>query len=122
MGTRFTATEQSFAPVLREMAKRGLLYVDDGSSPRSLATQIAGANNLPFAKASVVIDAVQSQAEIDRALTKLEELARENGVAVGVASALPLAIERVARWAKSAASRGLQLVPISAAAVKVKSS
>ena len=42
------------APVLREAAKRGLIYLDDGSSPRSLAGQIAGANNLPFAKADVV--------------------------------------------------------------------
>jgi polysaccharide deacetylase 2 family uncharacterized protein YibQ len=48
MGGRFTSTEQALAPVLREAAKRGLIYVDDGSSPRSLAPQIAGANNLPF--------------------------------------------------------------------------
>ncbi len=57
MGARFTASEQALAPVLREAAKRGLIYLDDGSSPRSLASQIAGANNLPFAKADVVIDA-----------------------------------------------------------------
>ncbi len=50
-GARFTASEQSFAPVLRETAKRGLIYVDDGSNPRSVAGRIAGANNLPFAKA-----------------------------------------------------------------------
>ena len=54
MGARFTATEQALAPVLKEAAQRGLIYVDDGSSPRSLAGQIAGANNLPFAKAEVV--------------------------------------------------------------------
>ena len=54
MGARFTASEQALAPVLREAAKRGLIYFDDGSSPRSLAGQIAGANNLPFAKADVV--------------------------------------------------------------------
>ena len=53
MGARFTASEQALAPVLRETAKRGLIYFDDGSSPRSLAGQIAGANNLAFAKADV---------------------------------------------------------------------
>ena len=53
MGGRFTASEPSFAPVLRETAKRGLIFVDDGANPRSLAGRIAGANNLPFAKADV---------------------------------------------------------------------
>ncbi len=122
MGARFTTTEAALAPVLREVAKRGLLYLDDGSSPRSLASQIAGANNLPFAKANIVLDAVPTKAEIDRALARLEKAARESGVAVGVATALPVSINLSAQWAKNAESRGLLLVPISAAAVKPKSS
>ena len=32
MGARFTASEQALSPVLRETAKRGLIYFDDGSS------------------------------------------------------------------------------------------
>jgi polysaccharide deacetylase 2 family uncharacterized protein YibQ len=122
MGARFTATEQALGPVLREIGKRGLIYVDDGSSPRSLASQIAGANSIPFAKADLVVDAVPTPAEIDRALTRLETVARERGVAVGVASALPATIERLARWAKLAESRGVVLVPISAVAAKPKQS
>jgi polysaccharide deacetylase 2 family uncharacterized protein YibQ len=122
MGARFTATEQAFAPVLREAAKRGLIYMDDGSSPRSIAGQIAGANNLPFAKADVVLDAVPTPAEIDRALSRLEAVARDRGLAVGMASALPISIERLAAWAKSAEGRGITLVPVSAIAVKAKSS
>ena len=102
MGARFTATEQALAPVLKETGKRGLIYFDDGSSPRSLAGQIAGANNLPFAKAEIVLDAVPTPAHIDRALTRLEAMARERGVAVGVASAVPASIERIAQWAKAA--------------------
>jgi uncharacterized protein len=122
MGARFTASEQAMAPVLREVARRGLIYVDDGSSPRSVANQIAGANNLPFAKTDVVIDAVSSPAEIDKSLARLETLARDRGIAVGYASALPVTIERIAAWAKAAQSRGIVLAPVSAAAVKTKSS
>ena len=33
MGARFTASEQGLAPVLRDVAKRGLIYVDDGVFP-----------------------------------------------------------------------------------------
>jgi polysaccharide deacetylase 2 family uncharacterized protein YibQ len=120
MGSRFTASDAAFAPVLREVSKRGLMYLDDGTSPRSLAGQIAGANNLPFAKASIVIDAVPTPNEIDRALARLESMARDGGVAVGVASALPVSLARIAKWAKSAESHGFLLVPISAAVARPK--
>jgi polysaccharide deacetylase 2 family uncharacterized protein YibQ len=122
MGGRFTATESALAPVLREAAKRGLIYVEDGTSPRSFAGQIAGANNLPYAKADLTIDAVPTSAEIDHALARLEKMAREHGVAVGMANALPASIERIAVWAKGAESRGILLVPISAAAARGKAS
>ena len=100
MGARFTSTEQALAPILREAAKRGLIYVDDGLSPRSLAPQIAGANNLPFAKAEIILDAVPSASHIDGALARLEAVARERGSVVGIASAAPASIERIALWAK----------------------
>jgi polysaccharide deacetylase 2 family uncharacterized protein YibQ len=122
MGARFTSTEQGLGPVMKEIDKRGLIYFDDGSSPRSLAGQIASANNLPFAKADIVLDTVTTPTHIDRALTRLEAAARANGIAVGVASALPGSIERIAQWAKTAESRGVVLVPISALAIKPKSS
>lgn len=122
MGARFTASEQSFAPILRETAKRGLIFVDDGANPRSVAARVAGASNLPFAKADMILDTVPTAAEIDHALGRLEMAARERGVAVGMASALPVSIERIAKWAKAAESRGLQLVPITVVALKAKQS
>jgi uncharacterized protein len=122
MGARFTANEPAIAPVLSDIAKRGLIYFDDGSSLRSLAIQLSGANNGAFAKANVVLDAVPVAAEIDNALSRLEMLARQGGVGIGVVSALPVSIERVSQWAKAAESRGLALVPISAVATRPKSS
>jgi uncharacterized protein len=122
MGGRFTASDDAFAPVLREAAKRGLIFVDDGSNPRSVAGRIAGANNLPFAKADVILDSVPTPDEIDHALDRLEMAAREHHAAVGIASALPVSIARIAKWAKAAASRGVLLVPITAVALKDKQS
>ncbi len=122
MGARFTAAEQALTPVMRDAGKRGLIYVDDGTSTRSLTSQVAGASNMPFAKATIVLDAVPTPIEIDNALTRLEALARERGVAIGVATALPASIDRIAQWAKGAEGRGVVLVPISAVASKPKSS
>lgn len=122
MGARFTSSEQALAPVLREGGKRGLIYLDDGSSPRSLAGQIASNNNLTFAKSEISLDAVPNPVNIDRALNRLEAMARERGTAVGVATALPASIDRISKWAKGLETRGIMLVPISMIANKPKSS
>jgi polysaccharide deacetylase 2 family uncharacterized protein YibQ len=122
MGGRFTASEIGMAPVLREAATRGLIYFDDGSSARSLASQIAGANNVAFAKADLIIDQVPTPADVDRALGRLESIARARGTAVGFAGALPVSIDRLSRWIKAAESRGIQLVPITAVVSRAKSS
>jgi uncharacterized protein len=64
---------------------------------------------------------VPAAAEIDSALTRLETTARSRGFAVGSASALPVTIDRIAQWVKSADARGITLVPISAIARQAKS-
>jgi polysaccharide deacetylase 2 family uncharacterized protein YibQ len=122
MGGKFTASEPSLSPILTETGKRGLIYVDDGASTRSIAGQIAGSQNLPFAKADIVLDAVPSPEEIDHALARLELSAREHGSAVGLANALPATVARIAAWAKAVENRGFVLVPITMVAVKAKSS
>jgi polysaccharide deacetylase 2 family uncharacterized protein YibQ len=121
MGARFTATDAVMQPIIREAAKRGLGYLDDGSTPRSVAPALAAGQAMPFAKADFTIDAVPTSAEIDRTLIKLETLAKERGLAVGVASALPVSIERIAAWIKTLDSRGIMLVPLTTAMLKSKS-
>jgi uncharacterized protein len=77
---------------------------------------------VPFAKSDLSIDAVPSSAEIDRALTRLEDIARERGYAVGAASALPVSIDRIAAWSKGLEGRGVLLVPLTTTMLKSKSS
>jgi uncharacterized protein len=122
MGGRFTSTEPAMSPIIREIGQRGLLYMDDGSSGRSLAPQLAMVGGVASARTEVVIDAVQRGQEIDAALARLEKIAKEKGVAIGFGSALPVTVERIARWAKAAEGRGIVLVPISSVAVLPKRS
>jgi polysaccharide deacetylase 2 family uncharacterized protein YibQ len=122
MGARFTTSEKALAPVLADIAKRGLLFVDDGSSTRSVAGHLATVSGVPFAKAELVLDTVPTPNEIDRALRRLETVAQKNGIAVATISALPVSIDRVVRWAKGAEGRGYVLVPITVAALKSRSS
>jgi hypothetical protein len=122
MGGRFVVADAVMQPIVREAAKRGLGYFDDGSSPRSVAASIAGAQAMPFAKGDVTIDTVPTAVEIDHALANLENLAKERGTAVGVASALPISIERIGVWTKGLESHGIMLVPLTTAMLKSKSS
>jgi polysaccharide deacetylase 2 family uncharacterized protein YibQ len=122
MGARFVASDAVMQPIVREAAKRGLGYLDDGSAPRSVAASLAAAQSMPFAKADVSIDAVPTAVEIDRSLAKLESLAKEHGTAVGIASALPISIERIAVWIKGLEGHGIMLVPLTTAMLKSKSS
>jgi polysaccharide deacetylase 2 family uncharacterized protein YibQ len=121
MGARFVVTDAVMQPIVREAAKRGLGYLDDGSAPRSVAPSLAAGQAMPFAKADLSIDAVPTALEIDRALAKLENLAKERGTAVGIASALPISIERIGVWIKALEGHGIMLVPLTTAMLKSKS-
>jgi hypothetical protein len=121
MGGRFVVSDAVMQPIVREAAKRGLGYLDDGASPRSVAPSLAANQAMPFAKADFSVDAVPTAVEIDRSLAKLENLARERGSAVGIASALPISIERIGAWTKTLESRGILLVPLTTAMLKPKS-
>ncbi len=99
--------------MLHEIAERGLYYFDDGSAPQSLALTLAANFGLAATKADLVIDATPEGE--DAALLKLEAIARDKGIAIGMASALPGSLDEIRRFAQKAQARGLVLVPLSAA-------
>src|SRR6202012_1732668 len=122
MGARFVAPDVAMAAVIREAAKRGLGYFDDGSGPRSVAGALAASQAMPFARGDVAIDAGPTSGGIDHALPKLETMAKERGIAIGPAAALPVSIERISAWTRGLESRGVLLVPLTTAILKSKSS
>lgn len=121
LGGKFTADAGALAPVLREIGERGLVYVDDGTSTRSLAKTLGFEARVPVVTSDVVIDAVQRPDAIDKALARLETAAWANGTAVGSATGLPLSLDRIARWTRGLQARGIALVPLSATALRPQS-
>jgi uncharacterized protein len=114
MGAKFTATPESLRNILAEFSKRGLIYIDNGTSQRSKAKQLGRVVGLGVSTADLLIDANPSEAAIDNALSQLENIARRKGVAIGYASGLPISIKRITEWSKSLESRGIVLVPVTA--------
>jgi polysaccharide deacetylase 2 family uncharacterized protein YibQ len=113
LGARFTGDEDALGPLIAEVGERGLLYFDDGSSGASRADQLAKGMT-PFIRADSVIDADTEAKAIDARLAEIEALAKRRGFAVASASAFPISIERIADFARNAADRGIEIVPLSA--------
>ena len=88
MGARFTGETPALTPVLADVGQRGLLYLDDGSSPRSLRGRWPPAAT-PFLRADLVLDADLTPAAIDDRLDQLRAIARERGYAIATATAFP---------------------------------
>ena len=114
MGARFTASAGDFEPLMEEIGTRGLGYLDDGSSNRSVAPQLSGRDKVPFGRGDEEIDINPSRGAIMDKLADLEAKAADRGYAIGIASALPVTIDAITDWAEGLKSRGALLVPVSA--------
>jgi len=121
LGAQFASNNDAISPVLKELGKRGLIYVDDGSKGLSRATQLAGILGLNARSAVVSLDGDGSPASVLAALRKLEAQARHSGIAIATGSGLPATIEAIDQWAQGLAGRNILLVPVSAAFVARRS-
>ncbi len=116
LGGRFLANPGAMEPVLRDIGKRGLLFLDDGSSAQSKSGTIAKTLEVPHAFADVQLDGELQQDAIMRKLDELERIARRNGSAIGVASAFDESVDAISKWSEEAAMRGIEIVAVSALA------
>ena len=114
MGARLLGAEDALRPVMKEVASRGLVYLEDASVNLTLSPKVAQDLRLPLQRAIMVIDANPTAPAISAALAKLEKEAARNGSAIATGSGLDVTIETVAEWAKTLQERGILLVPVSA--------
>ncbi len=108
LGERYTGMAEPFGTVARELARRGLLFVDARVGSKAFAG-VAGRS------ADLVLDDPPARAEIEARLANLERLAREQGSALAVAELpRPVVLEAIVSWARGLEARGLVLAPVSA--------
>lgn len=116
MGGRFLADADALEPVMRDIAGRGLLFLDDGSSAQSLSGTIAGAIEAPHAFADLQLDGELAREAILRKLDELERIARRNGTAIGIASAFDESVDAIREWCEEAGGRGIEIVGVASLA------
>jgi len=115
MGAKFLTDVAALRPVLAEMKKRGLIFLDDGTANRSMSAQIGKIIGLPVEAGARVIDADPAEQSIEQALADLEAEAKASGLAIGTGTGLDVTIDAVDEWSRSLAEKGILLVPVSAA-------
>jgi uncharacterized protein len=113
-GGRFLSDAGSLEPMMTYLARRGLLFYDNGLAAHSAGPDVASRTGTAFAQADSTIDKIQTAMEIDRRLSSLETIARTRGTASGSGFLHPVTIERVKSWAAGLGGRGFVLVPASA--------
>ncbi|WP_223385618.1 divergent polysaccharide deacetylase family protein [Oricola cellulosilytica] len=116
LGGRFANDDGAITPVLREVADRGLLYLNDGTAGGERLRELAAAHDVPYVAGHVILDASRDPAAISAQLKQLEQTASTTGFAVGSGSAFETTVEIVASWANGAKKRGFELVGVSALA------
>jgi uncharacterized protein len=108
-GERLSGIPELFDPVLKEVAARGLLFVDARTSQKVLPDAWNRSTDV------VLDEDPLDAATLDQRLDLLTHLALVKGSALGVASApRPVTVERIAAWANTLGSKGLALAPVSA--------
>ena len=114
-GSRFAVSREQMRPILATLKSRGLVYLDNRPTERSVAANLAGEIGLPRAVNNRLLDELQaSRVAIDARLAQIERIALTEGYAVAMARPFPVTLERLAEWLRDLDERGFALAPLTA--------
>jgi len=114
MGSSLASKPRVLNPILAEIKSRGLMLVDTREAPIDVPENIAKEIGLTVASSSLLIDDELSVKHIDQQLAKLEERARKDGAALGVARPYPVTLTRLKEWSDTLKKKNIALAPVSA--------
>ena len=112
-GGKFATDARVAGPVMKELASRGVGFVETGTLPGSVLAIEAGKVGGYYAISSDVIDAQTDGSAIEARLRELERMAIKNGKALGTGFPYPITIDTVKTWAERLESSGIVLAPAS---------
>ena len=112
-GGKFAADARVAGPLMRELASRGVGFIETGNLPGSvLALEAANAGGY-YALSGDLIDAQTDGTSIEERLRELERKAMKDGKALGTGFPYPITIDTVKAWAERLESKGILLAPAS---------
>lgn len=113
MGSRASSDPATMLPILQEIRRRGLAFVDSRTSPFSVGTELADRLGVPNYPRDVFLDNVLSRESILAQLAKAERTARRHGRALAIGHPHPNTLAVLEEWMPAAEQHGLRLVRVS---------
>lgn len=113
MGSRFTSNLAGMKIVLKELKRRGLLFLDSVTSAQSQGRKAAKQVGIPFIVRNVFLDHVDDLEEINQRLRQVEQLALKQGHVVAIGHPRETTLKAIIPWLETIEERGFQLVPLS---------
>jgi len=84
MGSRGTSNPALMTPILRELKRRNIFFLDSMTSPNSVGTSVARQIGLPALKRDVFLDNVDDVQAIRAQIVTMAAIARKKGYAIGI--------------------------------------
>lgn len=116
----FMKSANDVRPVMGEIYKRGLGFIDGDTTPSDIPANMATGLNAPYARNDVWIDVPATPEHIAASLRQLEVLAQSQGTAIGFIHSTPTGLKMLQGWIDGLPQKGIVLAPVSAQMQKAK--
>ncbi len=98
-GSRFTADREALAPVMEDLARRHVFFLDSRTTAATQVIAVARAHGVQTAARDVFLDDVVTIDAVDAQLRALEAKARAQGAAIAIGHPHDVTLDAVAYWA-----------------------
>lgn len=112
-GSLFLASKEDLFPILQDLSKRGLVFVEAEESYRSQAQESAKKLDLPHVKSHFVLSGSLTPSELHTVLIRAEQIAKDAGEITIVAHASPLTVPILLTWINKAQEQNYTFIPVS---------
>lgn len=113
MGSRLTQDKEKMEIVLSWAKKNNLFYIDSRTTPKTIGAQTARELSIKTAERKVFLDNIREIPEIEKEISKLAEIAKKDGKAIGIGHPYPETAAAIQMMIPSLKKEGIEFVKAS---------
>jgi polysaccharide deacetylase 2 family uncharacterized protein YibQ len=118
MGSHYTDYRDKMLPVLEEIKKRDLIFIDSLTTGKSVAYETATELGMTALRRDIFLDDDEDIEAIRKQFIELEKFAAHHGHAIAIGHPREHTLMVLEEWLKTLPDKPIQLVPISAIALE----
>jgi polysaccharide deacetylase 2 family uncharacterized protein YibQ len=114
MGSRLMEDPEKIRIVFSELKRRGLFFLDNRTSPKTVGLEVAQSLGLKATERSLFIDHASDEEEIKQKLEQLIQFSLSTGKAIGIGHPHPSTLKSLKEMIPKMKENGIEIVPLSA--------